>query len=350
MQYADVVLGLRDVHPCLSAIGGVDLRDERGRHLHGPHAALVDSGAQPGQVPYYAAPECDQDIRALHARASERAQHALCLRERLVPLPRRNCDHVIERDRREIRIQALAVERKHALVRDDERAPARGPERGGRVQGARAQIHRVAAGRRGGARPRHTHRWRRACIRKTERRLQRAFGLVSPATRNDSPERRLVERRALGVQALEARPVARERASRLARALPRQVQVCLQVQAQMLAQAGAHLLACDRAAAEGEHSCARAVEKLEHHRLLALAEGGLAITVEEARDRLSEPLLEQRVGVDHRRAQAPAGDHCGARLARAHETDQHHLRGRSGGRGGIVPAPHAHLFHSIRRL
>ena len=54
----------------------------------------------------------------------------------------------------------------------------------------------------------------------------------------------------------------------------------------------------DAAAAERDRAPAGALERREHGRLLAAAELGLALALEEGRDRLAELGLEQAVGVD----------------------------------------------------
>ena len=72
---ADVVLALREVDAGLAAVGGVDLGDQRGRHLHDRHAALVDGGAEARHVPHHAAAERDHVVVVAHAGRGERAQH-----------------------------------------------------------------------------------------------------------------------------------------------------------------------------------------------------------------------------------------------------------------------------------
>ena len=78
---ADVVLALGEVDAGLAAVGGVDLGDQRGRHLHDRHAALVDGGAEARHVPHHAAAERDHVVVVAHAGRGQRAQHA-CWRSR----------------------------------------------------------------------------------------------------------------------------------------------------------------------------------------------------------------------------------------------------------------------------
>ena len=75
-------------------------------------------------------------------------------------------------------------------------------------------------------------------------------------------------------------------------------------------------------------------EQPQHQLLLALAERGLALAVEERLDRLPELALELAVGVE--RLDAELGRHRarGARLAGAHEADEHE-RARRRRRAGL---------------
>ena len=49
-ERADQVLALGQVHAGLAADGGVDLPEQRGRHVHDRDAAVVDGGGEPGGV------------------------------------------------------------------------------------------------------------------------------------------------------------------------------------------------------------------------------------------------------------------------------------------------------------
>ncbi len=84
----------------------------------------------------------------------------------------------------------------------------------------------------------------------------------------------------------------------------------------------ADALGADGAAAQGDHARIGVLEQLEHHLLLARAKGRLALAVEEALDRLPEPLLEHVVGVE-RLDPEPGRQRAGAgRLAGPHEAHQ----------------------------
>ena len=83
VERADVVLGLGEVDAGLAAVGGVDLRDERRRHLHVAHAPLVGGGAEPGEVADDAAAERDHDVLARHPGPRQLGPHDLGVRDRL---------------------------------------------------------------------------------------------------------------------------------------------------------------------------------------------------------------------------------------------------------------------------
>jgi hypothetical protein len=77
------------------------------------------------------------------------------------------------------------------------------------------------------------------------------------------------------------------------------------------------------AAAERHDLGALSRQQLEHHLLLARAEGGLALAVEERLHRLAEPLLELAVRVERLTRQL-GGERAGAgRLPGAHEAHEH---------------------------
>ena len=77
----------------------------------------------------------------------------------------------------------------------------------------------------------------------------------------------------------------------------------------------------DRAAAGGEHDVGR-VDELGERGLLAIAEGGLALDLEDGRDGHAERALQLVVGVDEALVE-PAGELPPERgFARAHESDE----------------------------
>lgn len=91
---ADVVLRLGKIDAGLTPVGGVDLRDERRRHLNHRDAALVDGGAEAGEVADHAATEGQQGIVAAHAGAGELAEDPLGRGHGLLLLPARGADRV----------------------------------------------------------------------------------------------------------------------------------------------------------------------------------------------------------------------------------------------------------------
>ena len=70
VEGADVVLGLGEVDAGLAAVGRVDLGDQRRRHLHDAHAALVGGRAEAGEV----ADDAAADARPRRQSGSRRAR------------------------------------------------------------------------------------------------------------------------------------------------------------------------------------------------------------------------------------------------------------------------------------
>jgi hypothetical protein len=149
------------------------------------------------------------------------------------------------------------------------------------------------------------------------------------------------------VQLGEAGLVARERTPLAGRAAPGLVRLHLEVDDGVAPERLAHGLRAERATAERHHARVGAPEQLEHHLLLARAEGGLALAVEEVLDRLAEPALELVVGVE-RLCVEPAGERprC-ARLPGAHEADEHERTG-PGGRRALARGGAGYRLHPIR--
>ena len=83
MKRPDQVLAARVIHPGLAADGGIDLRQQRRRHLHEIDAALITGRRKPGHVADHAAAECDDAGIAIqpgaHQRVEDLAQHLECL-------------------------------------------------------------------------------------------------------------------------------------------------------------------------------------------------------------------------------------------------------------------------------
>ena len=72
MEGAEQILALRRIDPGLAADGGIDLRQQRGRHLHEIDAAAQDRGGKAGEIADHAAAERDDEIVALDFRRDQR--------------------------------------------------------------------------------------------------------------------------------------------------------------------------------------------------------------------------------------------------------------------------------------
>ena len=134
---------------------------------------------------------------------------------------------------------------------------------------------------------------------------------------------RAVQRVALGVALGEGAGVAGQRAPLAGGALPGRVGVDVEQHGDVAAQRGARALGEDGAAAERDDVAgAGALEQLDAERLLAGAEGGLAVAVEGLLDAVAELRLQQLVGVERARAEHGGDVARGRRLARGHEADE----------------------------
>ena len=81
MEDADQVLAVRGVDAGLAADGGIDLRQQRGRHLHEIHAAPHDAGGEAGEIADDAAAERDHHVAALQPRRQHAVDHLLQMRQ-----------------------------------------------------------------------------------------------------------------------------------------------------------------------------------------------------------------------------------------------------------------------------
>ena len=72
MERADQVLAVRRIDAGLAADRGIDLRQQRGRHLHEIDAAPHDRRGKAGEIADHAAAERDHEIVALDARRDQR--------------------------------------------------------------------------------------------------------------------------------------------------------------------------------------------------------------------------------------------------------------------------------------
>ena len=71
MEGADEILAAAGVDAGLAADGGIDLRQQRRRHLHDAHAAPDDRRCEAGEVADDAAAERDDDVVPLDARGED---------------------------------------------------------------------------------------------------------------------------------------------------------------------------------------------------------------------------------------------------------------------------------------
>ena len=74
---------MRGVDARLAADGGIDLRQQRGRHLHEIHAAPHDAGGEAGQIADDAAAERDHHVAAFEPRRQHPVDHVLQRRKAL---------------------------------------------------------------------------------------------------------------------------------------------------------------------------------------------------------------------------------------------------------------------------
>ena len=90
MEGADQVLAVLGIDRGLAADRGIDLRQQRGRHLHVVETAAHHGGREAGEIPDHAAAERDHEIAALDARRDQRLADLLEHRKALGALARRH--------------------------------------------------------------------------------------------------------------------------------------------------------------------------------------------------------------------------------------------------------------------
>ncbi len=83
---------MRRVDAGLAADGGIDLRQQRRRHLHEVHAAAHDRRGEAGEIADHAAAERDHHVAALEAGIENAVDHILQCLETLRRLARRDGD------------------------------------------------------------------------------------------------------------------------------------------------------------------------------------------------------------------------------------------------------------------
>ena len=272
------------------------------------HPALVDGGAEAGQVADHAAADRHHEVRALGAGLGQRAQHRFGLSERLALLARRHHRAAVAVD---------LLERRDVLV-GHHVAPSAERREEARLDQPAAEEHGIVAGLRRGP--------HEACARgglpQRGQERQRAAQRVAVAGRHHPVGHRLVEGHPVAVQLREAGPVAGQGPPPARGPAPGALGIDLQVHHGVAAERLADALGLHGAAAERDHRSVAAGQQLADDLLLALAEGLLPAAVEEALDRLAQRELELAVGIDRARSQLGRQRTRAGRLAGAHEADE----------------------------
>ena len=111
---ADVVLGLGQVDAGFAPVGGVNLRDQRGRHLCVGHPALICGRAKSREVADHPSTEGDHQVFAGHPRARQLAPDYVGVGDRLGLLARH------DRDRASDWLEQMPVQSADGAVSDDD--------------------------------------------------------------------------------------------------------------------------------------------------------------------------------------------------------------------------------------
>ena len=236
------------------------------------------------------------------------------------------------------------MERSDVRVGDREAAAVKGVEEARGDEPARGE-HRVPT--RPGRGPHEPGAGRR--IDEREHRGQRAHGDAAVEARQRRVGHRLVHRAALRVEGLEALPLARQRPPAARGAPPRRARVDVDVHDRVIRERLARGLGPERTAAERHHSRVGPAQELDGDPLLAAAELGLALPVEEGLDRLAQGTFELRVRVERALTERRRHRARRARLAGAHEADEHEGRAAPGVAGRAL-AGRGYRLHAIRSM
>ena len=213
-------------------------------------------------------------------------------------------DHRLAAERR----QTLTVEPSHAAVGDQEPPSAHRsrPERFSPEQ-SRSDVDGVIA--RGASRPQQP-RGRIEALGS----LKDLGKTVRALVRNDDVGELVIERLAIGVQALERGPIGGQRPPAALTARPGSVDINVNPDHQMVGQSGAYRRRADRAPAEGEDPRSLVptrAEEFQGQLLLGSPEGRLAVLGEDPSNRLAESLLDDAVNVHRGGAESPGDAGCG---------------------------------------
>ena len=304
MVSAHIVLGRAKVDAGLAPVRRVHLREQAGRHLDHRNPALVGGRAEAGQIADDPSAQGDDVIRARRARRGQGLEDPFGLRHRLRRLTRGDDDRLPGAG-------GVQVERRHVRVAHAER-----PARAGRARHAEdalADPYRV------GARPAlGPDQPIGLGSRQAEQRVER----IGQGVRGEHHRvgQLAVERLALGVETLELRLVAGERAVRALRVAPQVRRGNAQPDDRVGVEGLADGLRQHGAAAERDGRVALGEDP--HHELgLAAAELLLPVRGEEVGDRAAQLLGEQQVGV-HRVEARGLRVAQGPGLARPHEAGE----------------------------
>ena len=90
MERADQILAVLGIDGGLAADRGIDLRQQRGGHLHVIETAAHHGGRKAGQIPDHAAAQRDHEVAALDARRDQGLADVLEDRKALGALARRH--------------------------------------------------------------------------------------------------------------------------------------------------------------------------------------------------------------------------------------------------------------------
>jgi len=359
VECTDHVLAQRVIDRGLAADRGIDLRQQRGRHLHEVDAALVDRGREAGEVADHPAAERHQQAAPVEALAQQPLEDAIERLPILVGLAIGKADRHERRGAGQRRGEPCLVEPADRIVGDHRDLPPPG-ETGQRIvarQQPGADQDRIAtlaerdtqfadshAGCRGPgtgrgppARPRAAP-WPALGQPSARPRLGPDFLGKTPDYIGDQLVHRCArtdhcEVRDLAIQRLAQREQLRDPLARILRLQQRSRAVAAQPLPQVgerrlqedhqpaLGEQVAVLRAHHRAASGGEHDRGQPGQFVEQRRLTA-TKTLFALEFEHGRDRHAAALLEHLVGVDETAVQACRESPADGGLARAHHAHQ----------------------------
>ena len=120
IERAQQVLAARVVDGHFAADGGIDLRKQRGGHLHEVHAAQIGAGGVARDVAHDAAAQRDHQVRAREVRVKERVIEPGELRGALGLLTRgQDDDGRLHAGAVQLLQQRIGIQRRGVAVRDD---------------------------------------------------------------------------------------------------------------------------------------------------------------------------------------------------------------------------------------